>query len=321
MASTWWYKKVGDDTEIEWPSGVDLPETADWTRCEFLNQFIERANRRRWASYAAYMSGIPVELSLVEQGTYVSSASWMNQFIENCMAYAYYQSTDFPETTDEINNTPGYGGSYTPVEDGDYVPVLQLTELRAFLDEHSVFGHWGFETTGTVVETWWKWEYDRDATPSYFWAIGIDPGYFNDLLGINFGAGFSDVGYFGTQYSDGWRHAKEQESATSYFRATGKDIGVSWKFYYFGKMEDGDEPLNGWKFLDGSWMFPGLNKLVELNSGGGNIENQIEVVGEPKFSVELFADYDPTWRNPSGNSSREGKVGCAYAKFLKVDDA
>ena len=315
LIMVWWYIKEG--SQVDWPSGEDLPHDADWSHVDFLNQFVTKAMTRRWAAYAAYMAGTPATIAPVEKGTAVSRAGWLNDFVEICMAYNYYPSENLPATGDSFLGG-AYGGDYTETVRGDYVPVLQLTELRKFLDEHSVFGHRGFDVSGSWKHTLWGWDYDRDANPQWFWSTDQVP-YWPWLTDNVFGLAFNDKDY----WRDLLREGQSIEDAASSFRGTGKEINVNYAYCYVGKTKSGDDPVGGWKYTDGTWAFPGIDKIVVMKdgSGSGSIESDLAVEATPMFAFDLFADYDPTWRNylPQGPEG-DGIATCDFAKFIKVND-
>ena len=308
MLGNWWYTIAGDETHIDWTDGGSLPSGANWTSAAFLNQFVERTNNRRYASYSAGMViGVTEKSLLITAGTDVQNREWLNSFVKDCTDYVSYPTQEIQNTGDTIYSYDVTAGTFTTTNPGDFIPHLMLTELRFHLDKYRVFCkrnmHPDSGVSGTITDRAWAWEYQRPPDES-FWKE--TPHGARGSIGYS----FDDFGEWGSAFADGVRLIRDVAAPEVSFLATGREITVASALFVVGDSQNGDVPVGGWPY------YPGDNKLRKIGSGSGSIQTKLQLVGASYFSTDLFMDYNP---HPDPDTLGDaGNMSCDYAKFIKI---
>ncbi len=182
---SWWYKLVGDDERLPWALNTDLPEGADWSDVNFLNQFIDHTNARKAMARACgnlYSASLPN----IAVGRDIQSAYYWWELTYNMLGWGYCDCSVLPTGgTPPAIKYARDGFAYGTLLTGGYEIFEKLTLLKNFIADKVVFGPGSSQTPGgTVVSNFWR--YWADA-----WEAYPDGDY---LIG-----GVSD---YGSKYSD-----------------------------------------------------------------------------------------------------------------------
>ena len=329
MTDLWWYNMVGDATKIHWQHGETLPDGADCTSYDFLNQFVYQGNRRRtmyrmaggvagaydgtvspYSSAPAAASGFRLfsqsNLYLHRQKACGNTGSGGIMYAKTSALPA--NGSAKPEVAAILNEFDlAYPTSNTAP--GEFVPVAFYTALKEFIDGVRVFGvaptyysPEGVATGGTRVR--YKWDLAWDG--SYFWE-SVDPT----------GAGPTNLGAFGNSWEDeddgfggidGFRSSDALENPQITFQNRGVEVTAKLGMYAVGVRQEGS-------MADG-FAYPGtdvLSKIAETTRtvAAGDDFNMVYsgVLGH----ATLFNDYVPS-------SNQAGNWTCRLAKYAELVD-